>query len=111
MAVPPAEIAQFSQYDTVTLTPASKVPSYTVKVGGLIDALSASLATAGSSSTVVTFYKNGVSIGTVTLAASDLVETDAITPVRVAVGDRITARVTTAGTGAAGLETWAPIAA
>lgn len=69
----------------------------------LIPSLYATLATAGSSSTVGTAYLNGVSIGTVTLAASDDDEADAITPVRAVPGDRIHMRPTTAGTGAKGL--------
>lgn len=103
------ETAQWSQYGTVTLTTAADATAHRVRKGGTIREIYGSLSTAGSSSTVVTVYKNGVSIGTVTLASSDATETDTITAVSVAPGDKLTARVTTAGTGAAGLSVFVDI--
>lgn len=113
---PPArsEVAPFSQYGAVTLTTAADAPAWIVGqgggTGGFIDAATLYLSTAGSTSTVVTIYVNGVSIGTVTYASGDTTpQTDALTATRVAVGARVTARVTTAGTGAKGLSAFVPI--
>lgn len=100
---PTVETIPFAQFGDVTLTDAGDSTAWRVRVGGKIREIYASLSTAGSSSTVVTAYKNGVSIGTVTLASSDTTETDTITTVSVGPGDKITVRVTTAGTGAKGL--------
>lgn len=97
------ETAPFSAAGAVSVTPSGEVPKWKVQTGGLIEEITATLDTAGSSSTVVTAYLNGVSIGTVTLASSDTDETDLITPVRAVPGDVIGARITTAGTGAKGL--------
>lgn len=108
------EIVPFSQYGAVALTTAADSTGWVVGqaggVGGFIDEGTINLSTAGSSSTVVTVYVNGVSIGTLTYASGDTTpQTDALTPTRVVVGDRITARVTTAGTGAKGLSGFVPI--
>ena len=110
------EVAEWSQYGAVALTTAADSPEFAVGqrggTGGLIDAGTISLATAGSTSTVVTIYVNGSSIGTITYASGDTTpQTDALTPTRVVVGDKIRARVTTAGTGAKGLSVFVPIAA
>lgn len=97
------EIAPFSAGGSVSVTASGDEPQWRVRTGGQIVNVSAHLKTAGSSSTVVTFYRNGVSIGTVTLAAS---ATDALAYLgsyRAKNGDLISARITTAGTGAKGL--------
>lgn len=96
------ERVQYSQYGAVALTADADVARYTVREGGLIDELHGALGGAGSSSTVFTWYLNGSSIGTVTLASSDTDDTDSITPIVAVPGDRIHSRVTTAGTGATG---------
>lgn len=108
------EVAPFSQYGTVTLTAAADSAAWVVGTlsgkGGLVNSATLSLSTAGSTSTVVTIYVNGNSIGTVTYASGDTTpQTDALTATRCAVGAKITARVTTAGTGAAGLSCFVPI--
>lgn len=101
-ATPVTETARWSHAGAVAVTASGDETTFDVELGGLIDELEADLKTAGSSSTVGTVYLNGVSIGTVTLAASDSTETDAITPVWTVPGDKLTGRVTTAGTGAKG---------
>lgn len=93
----------WSMAGAVAVVADADAPRYLVLVGGRIDELYATLANAGSSSTVMTAYKNGASIGTVTLASSDTYELDAITPVFVIPGDVLHMRPTTAGTGAKGL--------
>jgi hypothetical protein len=57
------------------------------------------LAVAGTSNTVTTFYKNGVSIGTATLGNGDTDEVTQITAAFDGVDDYLTAKVTTVGTG------------
>lgn len=93
----------WSMAGAVAVVADGDTPRWKVLEPFLVPSLYATLATAGSSSTVCTAYLNGVSIGTVTLAASDDDEADAITPVRAVPGDRIHMRPTTAGTGAKGL--------
>ncbi|HUR18888.1 MAG TPA: hypothetical protein VMZ51_08145 [Acidimicrobiales bacterium] len=69
----------------------------------IVDAV-ADLKTAGSSSTVATIYKNGASIGTVTLVSSDTNETDPLTLTTFTADvDGVGCGITTAGTGALGL--------
>lgn len=97
------EIAPFSAAGAVAVTAAGDEPQWQVQTGGQIVSVSVHLKTAGSSSTVVTFYLKAVSIGTVTLASS---ATDAFAYLgnhRAAPGDKVSARITTAGTGAKGL--------
>lgn len=108
------EVAEWSSYDAVAVTAAGSETSFVVGqrggAGGLITAGTVFLTTAGSSSTVVTIYVNGVSKGTITYASSDTTpQTDSLTATWVDVGDRIAARVTTAGTGAKGLSVFVPI--
>lgn len=108
------EIVPFSSYGAVALTTAADATGWVVgqggSTGGFIDQGTISLSTAGSTSTVVTIYVNGSSIGTLTYASGDTTpQTDALTPTKVVVGDLITARVTTAGTGAKGLSGFVPI--
>jgi hypothetical protein len=62
--------------------------------------------TAGSTSTVVTFYKNGISFQTVTLLSGETAKEVAVN-VAFANNDELTCRVTTAGTGAKGLTAYA----
>jgi len=76
----------------------------TPKRGHLLAEVELLLVTAGSSTTTVTIYKNGVSQGTASLASSD----DGPTPTAFEVvfsprNDRLGAKVTTKGTGSAGL--------
>lgn len=108
------EVAEFSSYDAVALTTSGSEPTFVVGQhgghGGLIDEGTLFLRTAGSTSTVLTVYVNNVSIGTVTYASGDTTpQTDALTPTWVAPGDRVSVRVTTAGTGAKGLSAFVPI--
>lgn len=110
----PDEIFPFSSYDAVALTTSGSEPEWVVGqaggYGGLIDEGTIKLRTAGSTSTIVTIYVNGSSIGTITYASGDTTpQTDDLTPTWVAVLDRVSARVTTAGTGAKGLSGFVPI--
>lgn len=59
-----------------------------------------SLGTAGTSSTVVTVYKNDVSIGTITAASGVAVVTAAMTSTFLGNTDHLRIAVTTVGTGA-----------
>lgn len=61
------------------------------------------LGVAGSSSTVVTFYKNGASIGTETLVSTDQDQEQTIAVAFNGTSDYFYPRVTTAGTAAEGL--------
>lgn len=97
------EIAPFSAAGAISVTTAGDEPQWKVQRGGHIVNVEVSLKTAGSSSTVVTFYLNGGSMGTVTLASSDTDETAYLGAYRAKPGDKIGARITTAGTGAKGL--------
>ena len=63
----------------------------------------ASLGTAGSTSTVVTIYRNGVSIGSVTLVAGDLTEVATFAMAIVGNTTIITVGAPTVGTGASDL--------
>lgn len=96
------EISPASQYGAVTVTALADTPEWDVWVGGQITALIARLRTAGSANTVVTFYLNGSSIGTVTLG-SGVNRGTAYVNERVKNTDGIAAVVTTAGAGAKGL--------
>lgn len=97
------EIAHISQYGAVTTTNLADSPEHDVSVGGQLVEAVVRLRTAGSTSTVVTYYLNGSSIGTVTVAASETRATAYLGDIRVKLGDGITGVVTTAGTGAKGL--------
>lgn len=68
--------------------------------GGVLTEARALLGTAGSSSTVVTVYVNGSSVGTVTLTSGQTNESTALSEALVADTDVVTVGVTTAGTGA-----------
>lgn len=96
------EIAPFSGDGPVAVTPAGDEPQWNVYVGGQIVSVSAHLKTAGSSDTVITFYLNGVSIGTITLASSETDKVAYLGDHRAKNGDKISSRITTAGTGAKG---------
>lgn len=97
------EVAPFSGSGAVSVTAAGDEPKWRVRAGGQIIAASAHVTTAGSSSTVVTFYLNGVSMGTATLASSATDIEVYLGNYRAKPGDFISARITTAGTGAKGL--------
>ena len=105
----PADVAAgagvmiFHQPGTVALSPSVVARWHPPASSSL--AVVASLGTAGSSSTVVTFYKNGSAIsgGTVTLTSSDQYESATIAATFNGTTDYLTARVTTAGTTAAEL--------
>lgn len=75
--------------------PAQPVVAYT---GGSLTGIRINCKTADTS-TVITVYKNGTSIGTITNTSSQPVYT-AITAVAIAAGDVLSAAVTTAGTAA-----------
>lgn len=100
------EVVPFSAAGAVALTASGDEPQWRVRTGGQIVSASLHLKTAGSSSTVMTFYLNGAAIGgtgTVTLASSATDQQAYLGNVRAKPGDLISARVTTAGTGAKGL--------
>lgn len=97
------EIAPFSHAAAITVTTAGDEPEWDVRVGGQIVAWKVRLKTAGSSNTVMTFYLNGVSMGTVTLGSGVTSKDDYLGDYRAKSGDVIGARITTAGTGAKGL--------
>lgn len=97
------ERAPFSQNGAVSVTAAGDEPIHDVMVGGKIRRGIIRLKTAGTSNTVVTFYLNGSSLGTVT-AGSGVTRVEGAIGTSTAVpGDGISARITTAGTGAKGL--------
>ena len=93
------EIVPFSQAGAVSVTTSGDEPGWHVRQGGQVVSATVRLKTAGSSSTVVTFYLNGASMGTV----SDTSEDAYLGNYRAKPGDVISARITTAGTGAKGL--------
>ena len=97
------EIVPFSYSGAITLTPAGERPRWNVRTGGQVVSASLHLDTAGSSSTVMTFYLNSTTMGTITLASSDTDEEAYLGDYRAKPGDKISARITTAGTGAKGL--------
>lgn len=108
------EIVPFSQYGAVATTTLGDSCAWIVGQdggsGGLIDEGTMFLSTAGSTSTVITIYVNGSSIGTITYASSDTTpQTDALTPTRVVLNDVVRCVVTTVGTGAKGLSGFVPI--
>jgi len=108
------EIVPFSQYGAVSTTTLGDSCAWIVGqdggTGGLIDEGTMFLSTAGSTSTVITIYVNGSSIGTITYTSGDTTpQTDALTPTRVVLDDVVRCVVTTAGTGAAGLSGFVPI--
>lgn len=84
----------FHQTGTVALSP-SNVPRFHFPQAVARLDVAVSAAAAGSGSTVVTLYKNGSSIGTVTLTSADLYEAAIITAA-FATTDYLTAKVTTA---------------
>lgn len=96
------EVAVWSHSGAVTVTTAGDEPLHHALRGGKVVEVSAHLSTAGSTSTVATFYLNGVSLGTVTLAASDTDEYAYLGDYRVRPRDKVGCRITTAGTGAKG---------
>lgn len=97
------EISPASQYGAVAVTALTDTPEWDVWTGGQIVAVVLRLRTAGSSSTVATYYVNGSSIGTVTLASSATRGVEYLGNVRCKAGDGLAVVVTTAGTGAKGL--------
>lgn len=97
------EVALFTLAGAVALTTAGEEPRYPVQTGGQLVAVTMSLTTAGSSTTTVTVYLNGVSIGTVSLASAATDTIAYLGDYRMKNGDRLGVRVTTAGTGAKGL--------
>ena len=101
------EIAVWSHSGAITVTTSGEEPEHDVRVGGQLVSFKVRLKTAGSTSTVVTFYKNGASLGTVTLAASATSKEDYLGNYRAKPGDSIGCRITTAGTGAKGLSAFA----
>lgn len=111
----PVEVVPFSHAGLIAVTTATHETHWVVGQGGgsggLIDEGTIFCSENGSAgSTVLTIYVNGVSIGTLTFGSGDTTpQTDALTPTRVVVGDRVGARVTSAATGAAGLSGFVPI--
>ena len=97
------EIAPFSAAGAVAVTAAGDEPQWRVQFGGQIVSASLHLKTAGSSTTTITFYLNGASIGTASLASSATDTVVYLGDYRAKNGDLIGARITTAGTGAKGL--------
>lgn len=97
------EVVPFSQAGAVSLTASGDEPQWNVQRGGQIVVASLHLKTAGSSSTVFTYYLNGASIGTATLASSATDIEVHLGSHRAKPGDKISGRITTAGTGAKGL--------
>lgn len=97
------EIAPFSAAGAVATTTSGEEPQWRVRVGGQVVSASLHLKTSGSSNTVITFYLNGASMGTVTLTSGQTDTTAYLGSYRAKPGDMIGARVTTAGTGAKGL--------
>jgi hypothetical protein len=97
------ETPPWSLNGAVAVTTAGDEPLWRARTGGQIIAATMHLNTAGSSSTVGTFYLNGASIGTITLASSATDVEAYLGSHRVKPGDRIGFRITTAGTGARGL--------
>lgn len=110
-----AELAQFSHAGTIAVTASGDETQFVVGSqggsGGLIDEGTIFCTDNGTAnSTVLTVYVNGASIGTLTFGNADTIpQTDALTPTRVAVGDRVGARVTAIATGAKGLSGFVPI--
>ena len=89
-----SEVGVASQYGAVTVTALADTPEYDVSVGGQLVEAVVRLRTAGSSSTVVTFYLNGSSIGTVTVASSATRAAGYLGDYRVKLGDGIAAVIT-----------------
>jgi hypothetical protein len=87
----------------VTVTTLADTPDWDVWVGGQLVAFIVRLRTAGTSNTVVSFYVNGVFVGSVTLASGENRKVAFLGDLRVKNGDGVAAVVTTAGTGAKGL--------
>lgn len=97
------ERAPFSHAGAITVTTSGEEPEWDVEFGGQVTGAVVRLKTAGSSSTVVTFYLNGASMGTVTLASSETRKVAYLGDYHANPTDSIGARITTAGTGAKGL--------
>lgn len=103
------ELAQFSAAGTLATTTSGDETQFVVGsqggAGGLIDEGTIFCTENGSAgSTVLTIYVNGASIGTLTYGNTDTTpQTDPLTPTRVAIGDRVGARITSVATGAKGL--------
>ena len=73
-------------------------------IGGQLVGVICRLGTAGTSNTVVTVYRNGASLGTVTLASGETRKVGYLGNIRIAAEtDVVTVGVTTAGAGASGL--------
>lgn len=101
----PADIV-FSHAGPVATSTSPKA----VTRGGTLTSVIVTLGTAGSSSTVVTVYKNGSSIGTVTLASSATIGRGSMVQSFAPDIDKLHVAITTAGTGAADLVAMARIA-
>lgn len=97
------EIAPFSAAGAVAVTTSGEEPQWRVQTGGQIVSVSLHLKTAGSSTTTITVYLNGASIGTVSLASSATDTVAYLGDYRAKNGDLIGVRITTAGSGAKGL--------
>lgn len=97
------EVAPFAANGAVAVTTSGDEPQWNVQRGGQIVVASLHLKTAGSSSTVFTYYLNGASIGTATLASSATDIEVHLGSHRAKPGDKIGGRITTAGAGAKGL--------
>lgn len=111
---PSIEVAPWSAAGAIAVTTSGEQTTWIVGqaggVGGIINEGTIYLSTAGSTSTVLTVYVNGASIGTLTYASGDTTpQTDTLTSTWVDVGDRVSARITTAGSGAKGLSAFVPI--
>lgn len=77
-------------------------PPYQVRRAGTLYEAVLGLAVAGSTTTTVTIYVNGVSAGTASITASQVNATTSLS-VSVSVDDDVTVAVTTIGTAAEGL--------
>lgn len=101
------EIAYWSHSGSLTVTTAGDEPEHDVRSGGQIVSVTLRLKTAGSTSTVGTFYLNGVSLGTVTLTSGETRVDAYLGDYRAKAGDALGFRITTVGTGAKGLSAFA----
>lgn len=95
------EEAKFSRPGALTV---SESGPWVPRVGGTLVEVLCALRTAGSSNTVVTIYKNGASIGTITLGSGTTIAIQRSFNTTFNVDtDIMHAAITTAGTGAAHL--------
>lgn len=97
---PEDETEIWSQSGAVAITPANGDPVHDIRNQFDTLLLIARVRVVGSTATIWTVYLEGVSIGTITIAASSLRQTGTINNVGGDVGEGLSARITTAGAGA-----------